>query len=1157
MPTQSLLIGLGGTGSRVVNNVAKLLKKNGQTFNDGQICCAVLDSDQNDAKAIEGSGTSIPVFSISKPQSIETYFSTYRNRKITEWSPDSPVFRKQSMLDGCSEVRVKSRIAFLDYVETKMNEELGTLINDVLRNNVGTVVRVMIVSSLSGGTGSGMIIQTAQWLREHLSQSQVVIRGIALLPDVFIDTLKNVRENATTKNRHYANAYAAIRELNAITKIQKNVPIAMPSKIEIEGLFDSTRDADRGKPVFDYFFFIDSKNANGVGANSMSEYEKMVAQLIYMQLYSPIAENMRSVEDNFFLAFSTSDNPLYGACGSSKAEYPVDSVKTYCAIRATQDSIQNGWNRIDSEIAAKRKELRARERDGRFQMETFDPRAEYIKLFDAEISRSPEEHGRDRFFVTIKTDVKNEKKVTGTDGKVTIQYSDKIDDFIKNLKHEKIEAVVTDKNGVNIFERDVEAFVDEDHDKTQLEEFIKTDEDGMEDAVEDFERNVEDYADDVVNAVFPLNMGDVNPNNECSIYGIATKPTDEGRRAYIHPVALRYLLCKTVAKMRAEIRATNIDSLRNDALTGGDPGSAFDNVKTRRTTETTPQEMLDSRRWFQNEARFFDLYERKYSEFINNKVGLCKKYEAALLTIRVYEKLIERVNALLTQLEAFFKRLPDIQEKLDDELIANIKATSDVVGNTYYVFGNRACKESVYEELDFTSDRTDEISKSVIETAYGRLCAEMRPETRENKKYTTRGIAAEFLNDSVRTFRSRIDSNPNNREIVNINIYTAICRQCDTEAADRRTDEQREQEALDFVNLEEGTTADLSDRNPAYNVAFRRCADRLFAMAAPMLICTPEPADENNGATTQMTKTFWGFHTSVAAAYNQIGAVLGTNADTEQNAAYPINELHCYRAIYGLDAKYIPKFSETEDGIYYKCYKDIVNKMVRKAAGESGERAYISTPHIDKRWHSILPYITDEKNESSRESFFRGVWLALAYGMIQLNADKKFCMRRQVRSGDRMNVDYEVAIKHNNQSISRNDIYRLIDALNADLYFKDIIVPELERKYIADVSTEEKYEDTKVFKGLMNKPCGFTPVDFVVAYYNGLSRDINVVAPLVGAIDRIAEEVASKFDLDTDVRRAERAKYEMCKSFYDAADATEEKEKLFREWVEKFNELKL
>ena len=86
MEQQSLLIGLGGTGSRVVNNVTKLLTKNGKTFNDnlGRICCAVLDSDKNDNELIMKSRTQIPVFPISKPQKIQQYFDQYRNRKIAE-----------------------------------------------------------------------------------------------------------------------------------------------------------------------------------------------------------------------------------------------------------------------------------------------------------------------------------------------------------------------------------------------------------------------------------------------------------------------------------------------------------------------------------------------------------------------------------------------------------------------------------------------------------------------------------------------------------------------------------------------------------------------------------------------------------------------------------------------------------------------------------------------------------------------------------------------------------------------------------------------------------------------------------------------------------------------------------------------------------------
>lgn len=43
---QTLLLGLGGTGSRIVNYVAADLKKKRISINDGQICCTVLDTNE-------------------------------------------------------------------------------------------------------------------------------------------------------------------------------------------------------------------------------------------------------------------------------------------------------------------------------------------------------------------------------------------------------------------------------------------------------------------------------------------------------------------------------------------------------------------------------------------------------------------------------------------------------------------------------------------------------------------------------------------------------------------------------------------------------------------------------------------------------------------------------------------------------------------------------------------------------------------------------------------------------------------------------------------------------------------------------------------------------------------------------------------------------
>jgi len=367
---QTLLIGLGGTGSRVVNNVVKELSLNKKEINNGEICCAVLDTNVNDNESIADSNTGVPVIPTSKAQKIRGYFEDYHHLHMETWCPQSPSFMEESMIDGASELRIKSRIAFMDCLESGVTDQLELMINDVLKNNSGSKIRIMIVSSLSGGTGSGMFIQVALWLRKFLRESQITIRGIFLLPDVFVSTIKDIRNNKTTKVRHYCNAYAAIRELNTITKIAKNNSVNLPEKITLGDLFDSIKDSDSGKPVYDFAFFVDDKDENGVRLESIAEYEKMVAQLVYMQLYAPMNSDMYSEEDNAFLSFIENEEPLYGSCGTSKAVYPTESVKTYCAIRAAQDSLTGGWQRIDSEIDALVEEKKEREREGMFSNET-------------------------------------------------------------------------------------------------------------------------------------------------------------------------------------------------------------------------------------------------------------------------------------------------------------------------------------------------------------------------------------------------------------------------------------------------------------------------------------------------------------------------------------------------------------------------------------------------------------------------------------------------------------------------------------------------------------------------------------------------------------------------------------------------------------------
>ena len=179
---------------------------------------------------------------------------------------------------------------------------------------------------------------------------------------------------------------------------------------------DSVKDKDSGAPVYDYAFFVDDRDENGIRLDKIEDYEAMLAHLVYMQLYAPMKSNMYSEEDNTFLPFAREEEPLYGSCGTAMAEYPLKSVKTYCAIRAAQDAIKTGWNKIDYEIEEKKEEIKRAEKEGIYSRIVIDPRNEYVKLFEEKTSVKPQEAGRDRFFISIAHDVKNETLVKKADG---------------------------------------------------------------------------------------------------------------------------------------------------------------------------------------------------------------------------------------------------------------------------------------------------------------------------------------------------------------------------------------------------------------------------------------------------------------------------------------------------------------------------------------------------------------------------------------------------------------------------------------------------------------------------------------------------------------------------------------------------------------------
>lgn len=1183
---QTLLLGLGGTGSRIVNYVAADLKKKRISINDGQICCTVLDTNENDRKKIVETGVGIPVVPTSKDRIIEDYLKMYSNKGVRSWMPESPALLKETMKDGASQMRPKSRLAFMDIIEDRTIRQLEIQIDKLFDKRDGTKIRVMIVSSLAGGTGSGMFIQTALWLRKYFSKRKcaVTLRGIFVLPDVFINTIEDIRTDDTEIQSLYANAYGAIRELNAITKIKtKGMVPLLP--VKIDNLFDSEDGQPDGQPVYDYAFFIDDISEGGSVLTQIDHYEQVVARLVYMQLYAPMHDDLYSEEDNLFKRFQKSKEPVFGSCGTAKAIYPTDDVLRYCALRAAQDSLSTGWRKIDEEIKDKQRKEDEREKSGVVLAHRVNPRQEYIRLFDAKSGKTGDQIGRDRLFVNIANDVKNEERIPGEDGTVEINYTDKVDDLIEKL--DEIIATTVDStdpgklSGLKLKKTWIDQTTDT---KDTLISLVEKKNKDVKRFIDDTDASIDALAEDILDLVCPSDMGDINPDNLASIFGFLTKKDNNNETYFVHPIAVRYLLYKLATRLE-EIKGTIIvDTARQCAEKGygnGKPKISFDNPKTGKE-EDDAISYLKSKAYLQNKEKFIKTFKSLYAQHNGGQFELCRAYAIASLKLRLAVILSQRLEKLTNIVEGFFKDLVRVSNSLSDAVSENVRKNNQTTQKIIYVCASGEEKEALYKSLRFNTGNSDaNVNKIIVRALYGQFCSKENPEAENNKEYKGKSVENTFFKEVISTYSKLILAN--NKDDIDLDIYTAICKSADIEYDKEQTAAEEVESTSDRLDIDLETGESFVDdiRHQRHVGAMSDMARRLLDLGAPFLISDeeqPEDGDEHLEdagvyedeyevmfTPIKKRKTFWGFNPIVAEKCPELATILGVNIKMQQNSAYAKNELDCYRAVYGIQAGYVEKFNELKNGDYYKNYRQVVREMIA-GVGAGHPDELVHTPHLDKTWHLFLPYITPEKQLLEDGKFYRLFWLALAYGMISLGGDGKYQIARTKKTATGQYQKNE-PVMYNGEAVGKVNVLELLAALKIDGSFM-LDAAHLEKKFKEECEKLDNYEGTEFLRGRVIKETkakadGETTkttvgglaskqdnnaVTIIVRYHNSPRHDDDVTAMLIQSLEKLCcDLVANKYE------RSEQAKiqykgYELCKRIYSASAMKDKGIELINHW---------
>lgn len=1012
MATQTLLVGLGGTGCEIVSRVKKLIDAR-----DPNVQFVGFDTD-GDWEGTDG----LPVIYTSRNMKVSQYLKYTKGWE--EWFPDNAILKNRTMIKGAGQIRALSRLAFTETLSSGRIGELKDAIRK-LQTSRGEIkpsnFRIMIISSFAGGTGSGMYLQTALFLREYIRKEygddvSVIIRGLFAMPDIFVSG----NSSAKQKNSMYANAYAALRELNAINLVcLSKDPAADAIRMQIDNLFDSKRDRmDASKKPFDFIFFVDNLNERSEVKEEIEDYKQLLTTVAYMQVYSPITEAGDSREDNaIFSIMEGGGKPLYGGVGASRIVYPYQELVDYCGTRATIEAIGDSWTLIDREFA-KASEENKRQMRIDATVKKLNRRDFYVTTVESML-----EEGNARLGF-----INRALKAMTPDGSAI----DRVQSYYEYLYNFVLNKIRSDEE-ISIKEADVG--VTEAQLKANLSNNVTRNETALKEYMETINDQIALLRNSAVQGIIPDDLTSaLNTDNDWNLTKLLTL---DGK--VVHPLSLRMLLYKLREMISQELSLERGVSAAKYKQINEYFKNAYD-IKGTQEVESAASRANQGGLF--KKAQFRAEYLRKSTA----QKGMLDSYRDAKMVSVVFEDVLKRLDFLIEQYEKLFDSLEDIraelQKKVDTfEEYAHTRDTEPAV----YLGCKPEEKRALYDSLNFNCSDDDE--NDVYGTIFYSLYdAANKALVEAKKKAAVKLSAKEQLEERNQRMGQVFRESVLKKNIADV---AASC--------------------TDKLDLD--VFAAMEKYNG--NGSMHDCVARTFEKAKPCLktetngpIVSLLSASGSEDSNYAYTMTFWGINPEVEEKIStQSGMKLkefftaGEKKETPEvvsDEEYSRYEISCYQALYCVRLNEIPKFLETgrTPGVYYENYETRI-----KAILENDQE--LPTPHLDMRWHSrnYLPMISDEKNAEDDKRTARALWLALIYGGLPEASEdgKKVLYAAFLKDTEGGGLREELMpsrdIQYAGKSLQIKNVYELYKALQIDEITTQGFITAYEPALQADMET--------------------------------------------------------------------------------------------------------
>ncbi len=979
-----LLIGVGGTGSKAVDIFFQKCNELGnQTGNN--VTALVFDTDAGDLKRITAAKTVV----MADNASVGTICDRLGTEYLREWFPcDDKAIRAQEMVRGASQWRKKSYLAFLNLMNKPLARSTFISALEEMTVDPGASCEIYIIASIAGGTGSGSFIPIAlyakRYLRKNLGKDPIVNAMIAL-PDIYADS-----QTAENKIKVYANAYAILRELNAINLVARNynAGVALHKKAPIRfkigdekeptvGVLFNASDKQFWTPEaapFSQIFLLDRIP----GINSVTAHDMVLANSLYTMICTEIGSAFESEFSNHELLRSQNNgsNAIYAGVSTSQIRFPRDSVLNYLAHKKTVDSCDSEWITLHraTENNIREKEQQAKAMKRRYTMKD----GEYAKLVVEEAERLAES-GNDEFLSIMERGVygyDDEGKVVK--GEVVQKFIKSIDSFIGS-KIENEEATrkeigdkaesCLDEGKVN--KEAIPTFAADAHYAllryyTNCIDSIRSTSSNTADAILCLDKKKESFT-----------------GKDLSIIERIIKKNGQ----YIHPVAAMVQLCNLRIEISKKLDANKF--------------AEWPDLR-RRTISAIPDEFLmlnDEQNTVVDKdlvgyvkgvskSSYFKLGKERFRDGVNYDFegdmkrsngkadfgfmwndalyALSKIYRGAQgqLRRRVYMTIAADLDILIAKYRNFFNRFDKEKEDLIEQTKTALRRDAGNVDSVINVYSSKEDKNAIYKMIveeggpitDAEIAKTDNIVGSgVFKTVYNSAAAEYAQDGSWNDKDSS--AFRSLFGDMIDAYRVSIGTSEAFEKLASCNVIEAMVAACGEDASDKAQDEAFKSR---FSIAQDLATPSLRiDNNGDANGLVVPSEIMVFMMSigtGKYIKKNAEelglqlPADQNKE-----------FDVIKACAEQFIRKYSGNNkARVSIVSNMPDQVLYCTGEIMDITPLRIAKFNELgEDNVYFRNYSTAINNY--KTYGTD-----MWNPHLGNNLHKrgYLPYMNEEMEKA-------------------------------------------------------------------------------------------------------------------------------------------------------------------------------------------------